>query len=222
MPNNPPSLLFRAPATFVTSSPDLAHLPESELPEVAFAGRSNCGKSSLINAMLGVKNLARTSNTPGRTKLLNFFNIGEKAMLVDLPGYGFAKASAEDRAQWQKNWQGYITRRFSLQYVFVLIDARRGIMKIDREIMTSLDKAAASYSIVLTKSDKLPSVLVQKVCEETRQILSEHPAAWREPLCCSAKKYRGVELLHQEFEIAIGLRRRDEDCAGQQDEVKGT
>ena len=197
--------IFKQQAQFLTSSPDLNHLPEADMPEVAFAGRSNCGKSSLLNAVMGVKHLARTSNTPGRTKLLNFFTLGNSLMLVDLPGYGFARASRADRTQWQENWHGYIHRRIALRHVFVLIDSRRGIMENDQEIMAGLDSAAASYSIVLTKADKLPKVLVEETQQNVQEMLKNHPAAWSEVLACSAKKRRGITALRQEILVNSGL-----------------
>lgn len=180
------------------------------MPEVAFAGRSNCGKSSLLNAVMGVKNLARTSNTPGRTKLLNFFTQGGCLMLVDLPGYGFARATRAERRQWQDNWHGYIHRRIALRHIFVLIDARRGLMAVDLEVMTGLDAAAASYSVVLTKADKLPKNLVEQTQAEIRETLKKHPAAWPEPLACSAKKHYGITELRQEILINAGLSTRTE------------
>ncbi len=180
------------------------------MPEVAFAGRSNCGKSSLLNAVMGVKNLARTSNTPGRTKLLNFFTQGDALMLVDLPGYGFARASRADRTQWQENWHGYIHRRIALRHIFVLIDSRRGLMAADQEIMAGLDGAAASYSLVLTKADKLPKVLVEETRQEVQEAIKKHPAAWSEVLVCSAKKRYGIAELRQEILINSGFMPRVE------------
>ena len=214
--------IFKQQAQFLTSSPDLNHLPSREgfypdkkghnadMPEVAFAGRSNCGKSSLLNAVMGVKNLARTSNTPGRTKLLNFFTQGDVLMLVDLPGYGFARASRAERMRWQENWHGYIHRRIALRHIFVLIDSRRGIMAVDQEIMAGLDAAAASYSLVLTKADKLPKVLVEETRQAIQETLKKHPAAWSEPLVCSAKKGTGITELRQEILITSGLAVRTE------------
>ncbi|NQY82215.1 MAG: YihA family ribosome biogenesis GTP-binding protein [Alphaproteobacteria bacterium] len=202
MPSRPEAI-FAQPAQFLTSSPDLAHLPETDMPEVAFAGRSNCGKSSLLNALMGVKNLARTSNTPGRTKLLNFFSIGKALMFVDLPGYGFARTTCAERAQWQQNWQAYIQKRTALRHVFVLIDSRRGLMPIDRNIMSGLDNAATSYSIVLTKADKIPTRIVEQTQTLIAETLTEHPAAWPFPLVCSAKKLQGIQELRQEILINI-------------------
>ncbi len=148
--------LFAGPVTFVKGVVDMSGLPPADRPEVAFAGRSNVGKSSLINALTNRKNLARASNTPGRTQELNFFDFGEgRLYLVDLPGYGFAEASKKSVAAWGRLTMDYLRGRPTLKRVFLLVDSRRGLTEIDLEIMKQFDSAAVSYQIVLTKTDKI-------------------------------------------------------------------
>lgn len=143
------------------------------MEEIAFAGRSNVGKSSLINALTGRKGLAKTSNTPGRTQQLNYFNLADKLFLVDLPGYGFAKAPENLVKQWQKMIFAYLQGRVNLKRVFLLIDSRHGIKKVDREIMEMLDKAAVTYQIILTKSDKISAAALAKVFKETQAEIAQ-------------------------------------------------
>ena len=157
-----------AACTFVLGVASLNQLPpDDQMEEIAFAGRSNVGKSSLINALTGRKGLAKTSNTPGRTQQLNYFNLADKLFLVDLPGYGFAKAPENLVKQWQKMIFAYLQGRVNLKRVFLLIDSRHGIKKVDREIMEMLDKAAVTYQIILTKSDKISAAALAKVFRET-------------------------------------------------------
>ena len=152
-----PNRIFSGPVTFLKSAPKLEFLPDPTVPEIAFAGRSNVGKSSLINALVNRNNLARASNTPGRTQELNFFDVGEPALfrIVDMPGYGYAKAPIKTVQQWRYLINDYLRGRAVLKRVFVLIDSRHGIKEVDHEIMKMLDAAAISYRIVLTKTDKI-------------------------------------------------------------------
>ena len=169
--------LFNKKCDFVLSVANLNQLPDGDRVEVAFAGRSNVGKSSLINALFGQKKLAKTSSTPGRTQQLNYFNLDDKLYLVDLPGYGFAKAPKDIVKNWQKLINSYLVGRATLRRVFLLIDSRHGIKKIDEEIMEMLDKAAVTYQIVLTKIDKISTKELEKVLTATDRIVREHTAA---------------------------------------------
>ena len=148
-------LLFAKSCDFVLGAAKLDHIPVSRLPEIAFAGRSNVGKSSLVNALTGRKTLARVSNTPGRTREINFFRLGDRLMLADLPGYGFARASKAQSEQWAGLIFEYLRGRPNLRRVILLIDSRRGLLENDVEVMTLLDRAAVSYQLILTKTDKL-------------------------------------------------------------------
>lgn len=191
--------LFLQPCTFVLSVANLNQLPLSELPEVAFAGRSNVGKSSIINAVTSKKGLAKTSSTPGRTQQLNYFNLAEKIHIVDLPGYGFAQAPESLVKQWQKLIFAYLQGRVNLKRVFLLIDSRHGIKKVDTEIMDMLDKAAVTYQIVLTKADKISEKALQKILEETKKIVDKHAAAYTSVLATSSEKKRGLDELKAEI-----------------------
>lgn len=196
--------LFQTPCTFVLGVAKLEQLPQTDLPEIAFAGRSNVGKSSLINAVTGQKGLAKTSNTPGRTQQLNYFNLADKLHIVDLPGYGFAQAPESMVKQWQKVIFAYLQGRVNLKRVFLLIDARHGIKKVDTEIMEMLDKAAVTYQIVLTKTDKISEKALEKVLSETQKIVSEHPAAYVNILTTSSEKKSGLENLRCEIASLAG------------------
>lgn len=191
--------LFLKPCTFVLGVAKLEQLPLTEMPEVAFAGRSNVGKSSIINALTGLKSLAKTSNTPGRTQQLNYFNLDDKIHIVDLPGYGFAQAPENIVKQWQKLIFAYLQGRVNLKRVFLLIDSRHGIKKVDTEIMDMLDKAAVTYQIVLTKIDKIGAQALAKVIEETKKTISEHPAAYVDILATSSEKSLGIDTLRCEI-----------------------
>lgn len=191
--------LFSRPCTFVLSVASLEQLPLSELPEIAFAGRSNVGKSSIINAITSQKGLAKTSSTPGRTQQLNYFNLDEKIHIVDLPGYGFAQAPENLVRQWQKLIFAYLQGRVNLKRVFLLIDSRHGIKKVDKEIMDMLDKAAVTYQIVLTKADKISEKALQKVLNETKEIVDKHAAAYSSVLATSSEKKQGLDELRYEI-----------------------
>lgn len=190
--------LFNKKCDFVLSVANLNQLPDGDRVEVAFAGRSNVGKSSLINALFGQKKLAKTSSTPGRTQQLNYFNLDDKLYLVDLPGYGFAKAPKDIVKNWQKLINSYLVGRATLRRVFLLIDSRHGIKKIDEEIMEMLDKAAVTYQIVLTKIDKISTKELEKVLTATDRIVREHTAAHVTILKTSSKKNLYLDELKAE------------------------
>lgn len=185
-------LLFARECRFVMSVVKLDDLPPAGLPEIAFAGRSNVGKSSLVNALTGRKTLARTSNTPGRTQALNYFDLDGRLVLVDLPGYGFAKAPKDMVAAWTRLVNDFLKGRAPLRRVFLLIDSRHGIKAVDREAMTMLDKAAVSYQVVLTKADKLKDSALEKIRVATEAELKTHVAAHPTLLVTSAEKGTGL------------------------------
>lgn len=191
--------LFRQGTSFVLGVAKLEQLPLTEMPEIAFAGRSNVGKSSIINALTRQKGLAKTSNTPGRTQQLNYFNLANCLHLVDLPGYGFAQAPESVVKQWQKVIFAYLQGRVNLKRVFLLIDARHGIKKVDTEIMELLDKAAVTYQIVLTKTDKISAKELEKVKKETETTISKHAAAYVSVLATSSEKNVGIDILRAEI-----------------------
>ena len=190
--------LFNKKCDFVLSVANLNQLPDGDRVEVAFAGRSNVGKSSLINALFGQKKLAKTSSTPGRTQQLNYFNLDDKLYLVDLPGSGFAKAPKDIVKNWQKLINSYLVGRATLRRVFLLIDSRHGIKKIDEEIMEMLDKAAVTYQIVLTKIDKISTKELEKVLTATDRIVREHTAAHVTILKTSSEKNLYLDELKAE------------------------
>lgn len=187
--------LFTQPCTFFMGVARLDGLPEPSLPEIAFAGRSNCGKSSLLNALTGRRSLARTSNTPGRTQQLNFFDLGGKLWLVDMPGYGYARASKTDIAAWTQTVRDYLRGRPTLRRLCLLIDGRHGIKANDEEMMAMLDAAAVSYQVVLTKCDKLSAGGLATRIDATAKALKAHPAAVPDPIATSARNGGGVESL---------------------------
>ncbi len=191
--------LFAGPCEFVWGTGSIDSLPPQSLPEVAFVGRSNAGKSSLVNALTGRKTLARVSQTPGRTREINFFRLGERLMLVDLPGYGYAKASRSLAAEWQRLIFAYLRGRANLRRVVLLMDGRRGVMDLDRAVMDLLDSAAVSYCLSLTKIDKVPpserAGLLSDIMAQARQ----HTAAYPEVFATSALKSEGLDTLKVEL-----------------------
>ncbi len=189
--------LFAGPVEFRLSAPALEFLPSMDLPEVAFAGRSNVGKSTLLNALTGRNGLARASNTPGRTQELNIFEVGEPPTLrlVDMPGYGFAEAPKDIVRQWQRLVNDYLRGRPTLRRVLLLIDSRHGFKDIDREVMGMMDKAAVSYQVVLTKLDKLKPAAALAIEQATAEEARTHVAAHPELLATSADKGQGIPQL---------------------------
>jgi len=191
--------LFARPVEFMLSVVAMAHLPAPDLPEVCFAGRSNVGKSSLINALTGQKNLARASNTPGRTRELNYFNADDRIRLVDLPGYGYARASKTDIANWTKLTRQFLRGRAGLRRVFLLIDSRHGLKPGDLEIMDMMDETAVIYQIVLTKVDKLKKGELEKITEKTLTAIAKRPAAFPGLVTTSSVKKDGLDVLRAEI-----------------------
>lgn len=188
-------LLFARDVTFMLSAVSLDTLPSARLPEICFAGRSNVGKSSLINALTNRKGLARASNTPGRTRELNYFNIDERLFVVDLPGYGYAKASKSDIAKWTKLTREFLFGRASLRRVFLLIDSRHGTKESDIELMNMLDETAVTYQIVLTKIDKIKKTEIDKVHIKTSALIAKRPAAYPNIILTSSEKKSGLDEL---------------------------
>jgi GTP-binding protein len=188
-------LLFAGPVTFVKGVVAMSGLPPADRTEVCFAGRSNVGKSSLINALTGRKTLARASNTPGRTQEINYFALGEARYLVDLPGYGYAEAPVAIVAKWQALLKQYLAGRQTLRRAFVLIDARHGVKDVDEEILKLLDRSAVTFQAVLTKVDKINKVERAAVIEQVKGALAKHPAAYPELVVTSSEKGEGIETL---------------------------
>lgn len=188
-------LLFAGPVTFVKGVVAMSGLPPADRLEVCFAGRSNVGKSSLINALTGRKTLARASNTPGRTQEINYFSLGEERYMVDLPGYGYAEAPVAVVAKWQALLKQYLSGRVTLRRAFVLIDARHGVKAVDEEILTLLDRSAVTFQAVLTKVDKINRVEREAVIEQVKGALGKHPAAYPEIVVTSSEKGEGIETL---------------------------
>ncbi|MGQ0742081.1 MAG: ribosome biogenesis GTP-binding protein YihA/YsxC [Alphaproteobacteria bacterium] len=187
--------LFAGECRFVAGAASVASFPKSQLTEIAFAGRSNVGKSSLLNALVGRKALARVSRAPGRTRQINFFRLAGKLMLVDLPGYGFARASRAEQARWSALVTDYLQSRRSLRLVLLLIDARRGLMPLDMEVMRLLDEMAVSYRLVLTKCDLLEEKELDDLLARMQDELRRHKAAQAEIAVTSADSGRGIAEL---------------------------
>jgi GTP-binding protein len=186
-------LLFTRPCEFIAAATKTDHLPEMGIPEIAFAGRSNTGKSSLINTLTNRRTLARTSQTPGRTRQLNFFDLGGRVRLVDLPGYGYAKASKSDIRTWTSLTLAFLKGRQTLMRVMLLVDGRRGIGDADREIMKTFNDAAVSWALVLTKMDKLKSAEQEKVITDSTTEATRHVAAWPGVFSTSSENGDGIE-----------------------------
>ncbi|NVK36233.1 MAG: YihA family ribosome biogenesis GTP-binding protein [Rhodobacteraceae bacterium] len=193
-------LLFAKAWTFHTSVVDMENLPTLGHTEIAFAGRSNVGKSSLINALTGRKGLARTSGTPGRTQMLNFFNAPETPLsIVDMPGYGYAQAPKDLVEAWTELVFAYLRGRPKLRRVFLLIDSRHGIKKVDEETMALLDRAAVIYQVVLTKSDKIKPPQLTRLIDDTLKALAKRPASFPEIIATSSDKNTGIAELRAEI-----------------------
>ncbi len=199
--------LFAGPCDFLLSAPDMDVLPGGDAPEIAFAGRSNVGKSSLLNALASRKSLARTSNTPGRTRQLNAFSLGEKIILIDMPGYGYARAGKKEIEQWTGLVRDYLRGRVRLRRVFLLIDSRHGLKANDLEVMQLMDKSAVSYQVVLTKTDKIKAPELENILVRTRTVLAKHPAAFPQIITTSSRKALGLAQLRAEI-AAIALDQR--------------
>ena len=197
---------FAGRITFLKSAPSLDFLPDADAPEVAFAGRSNVGKSSLLNALTGRNGLARTSNTPGRTQELNFFDVGDPLTLrlVDMPGYGFAKAPKDMVKKWRFLINDYLRGRQALKRVLVLVDSRHGLKDVDHEIMAMLDKAAVSYRLVLTKADKIKPTALEAIADATAVEARKRPAAHPDILRTSSETGLGIADLRAAVIEAIG------------------
>ena len=198
-------VLFARPVSFLMGCAKIEQLPDPDLPEIAFAGRSNVGKSSLINGLVGMHKLARASNEPGRTREVNFFDLDGRMRLVDLPGYGWAKASKATVKKFQDLGRDYLRGRVTLKRVYLLIDARHGLKAVDKEPMDALDLAAVSYQIVLTQADKLNPREVDEVVERTAKAIAKRPAAFPRVLATSAEKGTGIPELRAEIAAACAV-----------------
>jgi len=188
-------VLFAGETDFLKGVVAMDGMPPADRLEVCFAGRSNVGKSSLINALTGRKSLARTSNTPGRTQEINFFTLAESHYLVDLPGYGFAEAPVAIVQKWQRLLKAYLSGRQTLRRAFVLIDSRHGVKPVDEEILSLLNKSAVAFQVVLTKTDKLKKGELEKVITQVSAALQKHPAAFPEIVLTSSEKGIGIPTL---------------------------
>ncbi len=197
-------LLFARPYVFVKGCVKIADLPPADRMEIAFAGRSNVGKSSLINALVGMTALARTSNTPGRTQELNIFEAVDSPLrIVDMPGYGFAQAPKDKVAQWTRLIHAYLTGRPNLRRVYVLVDGRHGPKANDLTVMNELDKAAVSYQVVLTKGDKLLPRDLDKIIALTKAAIAKRPAAHPELIVTSSETRFGIDVLRAEIALLL-------------------
>ncbi|MFZ0268839.1 ribosome biogenesis GTP-binding protein YihA/YsxC [Caulobacter sp.] len=192
-------VLFAQPVAFMMGAVKMDGMPAPSLPEVAFAGRSNVGKSSLINGLVGQNHLARASNSPGRTREVNFFVLAEKLRLVDLPGYGFARVSKTVADKFQDLGRAYLRGRVNLKRVYLLIDARHGLKSVDTEALDALDVAAVSYQIVLTKADKIKKAELDATVEKTLKAIAKRPAAFPKVLATSSEKGYGLPELRAEI-----------------------
>jgi GTP-binding protein len=188
-------LLFAGPVDFVKGVTAMVHLPPPDRLEVCFAGRSNVGKSSLINALTNRKNLARASNTPGRTQEINYFALGDEKYLVDLPGYGYAEAPKAIVEKWQRLLKQFLQGRQTLRRAFVLIDTRHGAKEVDEEIMKLLNKSAVTFQVVMTKADKVNAATRAENLAQVQETLKKHPAAYPEIVMTSSEEGLGIETL---------------------------
>ncbi len=198
-------MAFARPASFLLGCAHVEQLPAADLPEVAFAGRSNVGKSSLLNALTGQHELARVSNAPGRTREVNLFLVDGRLRLADLPGYGFARVSRSEARKFQNLGRAYLRARPNLKRVYLLIDARHGLKDVDAEALDALDLSAVSYQVVLTKADKLKPAEAQARAEETLKKISRRPAAFPRVTVTSSAKGGGISELRAEVLLAAGL-----------------
>ena len=198
-------VLFAREVKFMMGAVQMSGLPPDDLPEVAFAGRSNVGKSSLINGLVGQKYLARASNEPGRTREVNFFLLDEQLRLVDLPGYGFARAGKGVTQKFQNLGRQYLRGRPNLKRVYLLIDARHGLKSVDTEALDALDTAAVSYQIVLTKADKIKPAEGEAVAAATAEAIRRRPAAFPRVALTSSEKGTGLPELRAEIAAACGV-----------------
>jgi len=200
MTQNPkPIPLFHQPCEFIAGAATIDSLPPTSHPEIAFIGRSNVGKSSLVNALVGQKALARTSQNPGLTKQLNFFLLGNSLMLVDMPGYGYAKVSKERKGQWDLLIRSYLSGRTTLKRACLLIDARRGVMPPDEEFMSLLDETAVSFQIVMTKIDALTAKDLSVLLQNINKTIGSHVAAHPLVIATSSLNKEGIEALREEL-----------------------
>lgn len=198
-------IIFARPVRFLMGAAQIPQLPPADLPEIAFAGRSNVGKSSLINGVLNRKDLARASSEPGRTREVNFFVLDERMRLVDLPGYGFARTSKTTAAKFQNLGRSYLRGRPNLKRVFLLIDARHGLKPPDHEALDALDESAVSYQVVLTKADKIKPAEAEAQVEKTLAAISKRPAAFPRVVATSSWSGFGMPVLRAEAAQAAGL-----------------
>ena len=188
-------LMFAGETEFVKGVVAMSGLPPADRLEVCFAGRSNVGKSTLINALTGRKALARASNTPGRTQEINFFTVGQDHYIVDLPGYGYANAPVAVVEKWQRLLKQYLSGRQTLRRAFLLIDTRHGVKPVDEEIMTLLDRSALTFQVVMTKADKIKTSERDAILDQVRGVLAKHPAAFPEIILTSSEKGEGIPTL---------------------------
>ena len=198
-------VLFARPASFLMGAAEIGQLPDTSLPEVAFAGRSNVGKSSLINALVGQNHLARASNEPGRTREVNLFDVDGRLRLADLPGYGFAKAAKTTARKFQNLGRAYLRGRPNLMRAYLLIDSRHGLKPPDLEAMDALDQAAVSYQVVLTKADKLKPAELSATLARTEKAISKRPAAFPAALATSSAKGLGIPELRAGIAAVCGV-----------------
>lgn len=203
--NENSNLIFYQQAEHYTAAADISHFPILDIPEVCFAGRSNVGKSSLINSICTKRSLARTSNTPGRTQLIHFYNIQNKLFLSDLPGYGYAKAPKSKIFEWTKLMENYFKNRINLTRVFILIDARRGLKNSDHELMDLLNIVAVNFQCILTKIDKISSKVLNDIVTDTKYQIKDYAAAYPEIIETSANKKIGIDKIHECLNLILNI-----------------